>query len=165
MSTRTPKWLAAEIEELGKRVLRNEVDRDEAVATLNDHIFEKDEKFARTLTVGWVSGQLQKQINARKRELEVRVDQAVAGQYQGGFDEICSDYWSRETYGPHTPLSELEKYDEQMSTMTAGFLRRDEERHQRLIELLRAVGGNRDATWEEAERARLGLTGDTAAEG
>ena len=160
---RTPKWLTAEIEELGKRVLRNEVDREEAVATLVDHIFEKDEAFARVHVMGWASGQLQKQIKARKRETETRVDQILAGQVQGGFDEICSDYWARDTYGPQTPLEELGKYDEQMRTMTAGFVRRDEERHQRWLELVNAVGGNLKATWEQAERARLGLA--DAAEG
>ncbi len=162
---RVPKWLTTEVEELGKGVYRGELDREQALATLTDHVFEKDEDLARLIVSGWASGKLQSWLNARKRDTAVRANQAAAGQFQAAFDEICSDYWSRDTYGPLTPLEELEKYHEQMCSMTSGFVRRDEERGQRLAELLAAVGGDRTAAWEQAERARLGLSGGAAAEG
>jgi hypothetical protein len=161
---KVPKWFTTEVEELGKGVYRGELDREEALATLTDHVFEKDEDLARLIVSGWASGKLQSWLNARKRDTAVRADQAMAGQFQSAFDEICSDYWARDTYGPMTPLEELAKYHEQMASMTAGFVRRDEERGKRLEELVRAVGGDMTASWEAAERARLGLSA-VAAEG
>lgn len=159
---KVPKWFTTEVEELGKRVYRGELDREEGLAALTDAVFEKDEQLVRMIVTGWASGKLQAWLNGRKRETATRAEQALAGQYQSAFDEICSDYWSRDIYGPLTPLEELGKYDEQMRAMTANYVRRDDERHQRWLELVGAVGGNLKATWEEAERARLGLSGSAA---
>ena len=161
---KTPKWLTNEVEELGKGVFFDEIPREEAIDTITDHVFEKDEPFARSLVSGFVAGKIQAWLNARKRGAVDRVQQIVIG--QAGFDEICSDYWSRDTFGPLTPLEELEKYHEQMCRMTDGFSRRDDERGERLRELIKAAGGDKTVGWEEAERRRLGIArGDTAAEG
>lgn len=165
-TSKVPKWLADEIEELGRSVLSGEVDREEALSTLVDHILDKDADLVRVLVTGYASGKLQAKINARKRETVTRVDQMLSGVFQPGFDEVCSDYWSRETYGPLTPLSELRLYHEEMCRYSANMTRRDDERGQRLIELLAAAGGDENMAWGVAELKRLGITpNEDAAEG
>lgn len=162
---KVPQWLRAEIDELGRRVLSGELDREEALGVLADRVFEKDEDLARAIASGWLSGELERWLNARKRETATHAEQAFAGQPQGSFDEICSDYWPRGDYGPRSTLEDLEKHHEDLLAMSERYSQRCEERGRRLRELLDAVGGKRTATWEEAERKRLGLDGDAAAEG
>jgi hypothetical protein len=86
-----------------------------------------------------------------------RLARAAAEGRQAAFDEIYSDYWPRDTYGPLSSLEDLAKHHEDMCAITDRFARRDEERGQRLRELLNAVDGDTAATWDAAERARLGL--------
>lgn len=163
---KAPKWLTEEIEELGKGVYSGELDREEALSTLTDHVLDKEADLVRELVASWVSGKLQAKVNARKQEGLQKVDQLLSGVFQPGFDEICSDFWSRESYGPLTPLEELEKYHHMMSGMTSGFVRRDEERGRRLQELIDAAEGDKTVAWGVAELRRLGITPeDNAAEG
>jgi hypothetical protein len=151
-----PRWLAEEIDELGRSVKSGELDREHAVGTLVDHAFEKDELYIRGVITAHLSGKLDNWLKQRRNDAGRRAAEAAAGgRSQGGFDDICSDYWPRDTYGPLTTLEDLEKYNEEMRAMTDRFAKRDDDRDRRLQELIRAAGGNKKVTWEQAERWRL----------
>lgn len=158
-----PRWLTDEIDELGRRVGRGELSRDEAVGTLEEDILRKDDELARAIVARWAAEKLDKRVTKQRQsrldETERRVSEITAGYIQSSFDEIYSDYWPRDTYGPLSTLEDLGKHDEDMLGLADRHLTRAQERHKRYQELVKAVSGNLQATWLEAELARLGLSG------
>lgn len=66
-------------------------------------------------------------------------------------------FFSHDTYGPRTHLSDLVAACDESERMTANFVKRDSERRAYVDELLDAAGGNDRMTWIEAEARRLGL--------
>lgn len=160
-----PKWLADEIDDLARRVKSGELDREEATGTLTDHAFKKDEDYIRGLVLAHLSGKLDSAVTRLRKATSREVAREVATHHQRAFDDIRSDFWPRDTFGPSTTLEDLERYAEEMRTMTQRYVKRDEERERRLAELIHAVGGDKKTTWEKAERARLGLAQGDAAEG
>jgi len=160
-----PKWLASEIDELGHRVKSGELNREQAVETLRGHAREKDDEWVNGVITATLSAKLDAAISKLRKAASREVAREVATHHQGAFEEIASDFWPRDTFGPETTLEDLERYAEEMRTMTQRFVSRDDERDRRLQELLRAAGGNKKMTWEKAERARLGLAQGDAAEG
>jgi hypothetical protein len=160
-----PKWLADEIDELARRVKSGELSREEAIEKALEHVREKDDNWIDGVITATLSGKLDAAVSRLRKAASREVARTVATHSQGAFDEICSDFWPRDTFGPETSLEDLEKYAEEMSTMTQRYVRRDEERDRRLQELIRAAGGNKKMGWEKAERLRLGLAGGNAASG
>jgi hypothetical protein len=160
-----PKWLAQEIDDLARRVKSGELDREHAVGTATDHVFEKDEDFIRGLVIAHLSGKLDSAVAKLRKAASREVARITAPDHQGAFDEICSDFWPRDTFGPETTLEDLERHTEEMRSLTQRYVQRDNERERRLQELIRAAGGNKKTTWEKAERLRLGLSAGTAASG
>lgn len=67
-------------------------------------------------------------------------------------------FFSHDTFGPRTRLSDLRGACEVSEQMTANFVKYDSERRAYLNELLGAVGGNDSAMWYEADARRRGLT-------
>src|SRR5215510_4180851 len=147
-----PKWLASEIDELARRVKSGELDREHAVGTLTDHAFEKDEDWIRGLVTAHLSGKLDSAVAKLRKAASREVARTIAVDVQGSFDEICSDFWPRDTFGPETTLEDLERHTEEMRSLTQRYVKRDEERERRLHELIRAAGGNKKMSWEKAER-------------
>jgi hypothetical protein len=160
-----PKWLAQEIDDLARRVKSGELDREHAVTTATDHVFEKDEDFIRGLVTAHLSGKLDSAVTKLRKAASREVARIIAPDYQSAFDDICSDFWPRDTFGPETTLEDLERHAREMRSLTKRFSDRDDERDVRLRELIRAAGGNKKTTWEKAERLRLGLGEGTAASG
>lgn len=154
-----PKWLAHEIDELGRAVKSGEVDREEAIDTLTDHAFDKDEDWVREVIIAHLSGKLDSAIKKIKdtqtKRAERELDRLIVG--EATFDDICSDYWPRDTFGPRTPLEELGHHDEEMLGLADRHMTRANERHARYIELVKAAQGNLQMSWEDAERRRLGI--------
>lgn len=66
-------------------------------------------------------------------------------------------FFSHDTFGPRTRLSDLMAACDESERMTANFVKRDNERRAYVDELLAAVGGDDGKTWYEAEARRLGL--------
>jgi hypothetical protein len=60
----------------------------------------------------------------------------------GSFDEIYSDYWPRDTYGPLSSLEDLAKHHEDMCAITERFARRDEERGRSGFRVIDAADGD-----------------------
>ncbi len=87
------------------------------------------------------TGELASQSDDRGRRL------LESEQYEGG------GLFPVDTFGPKTTLAELLRYAEEMAELTARFARRDDERKLYVDSLIKAVHGNMDATWEEAEAA------------
>lgn len=66
-------------------------------------------------------------------------------------------FFSHDTFGPRTHLSDLVAACDESERMTANFVKRDTERRAYVGELLDAADGNDRMTWIEAEARRLGL--------
>lgn len=154
-----PKWLAQEIDDLAHRAKSGELDREEAVGAAADHAIEKDEEFVRELVIAHLSGKLDAAVRklrkSDERKVEREMERFIAGDVP--FENICSDYWPRDTYGPRTPLEELGHHDEEMLGLAERHMNRAQERHQRFTELVNAAGGDLTTAWEDAERKRLGI--------
>lgn len=153
----TPKWLADEIEEFARRVKRGELEREEAVETLRDDARKKDDDWVNGVITATLSGKLDTAMSkikkADQRRIERDIDRVATG--NATFDDICSDYWPRESYGALTPTDELMRYAEDMLQLSERHMTRSQERHTRALELV-ATG---EKTWEAAERKRLGIDG------
>ena len=158
-----PRWLAAEIDELARRVKSGELEREEAVETLRDHAREKDDEWVDGVITATLSAKLDGALSRLRKAASREVARELV--HQGAFEDIASDFWPRDTFGPSTTLEDLERYTEEMRSLTQRYVRRDEERDRRLQELIRAAGGDKTTTWEQAERRRLGLAQGDAAEG
>lgn len=161
-----PKWLRSEIDNLGRSVASEELDRAEVIDTLKDHVLQ-DDGLVDALVAEWVAAKLEDTLDrfakARKAETERLADQLDSGWIQPGFEQIYSDYWPRSTYGPMSTLADLGKHAEDMLALSGRHKDRAQERYQRWQELLKAAGGDEKTTWYDAERARLGLEGPDAA--
>lgn len=60
-------------------------------------------------------------------------------------------------YEPNeSTLKELADYSDEMSAMTARFLKRDEQRREYVERLIEAAGGDMSATWQDAHRRAFG---------
>lgn len=160
-----PKWLAGEIDEMARRVKSGELERAQAIDTLREHAREKDDAWVDGVVTATLSAKLDDAVRKLRKAASKEVARQVAPDHQGSFDEICSDFWPRDTFGPETTLEDLERHTEEMRALTKRYVKRDEERERRLAELIYAAGGNKKTTWERAERLRLGLADGTAAEG
>jgi hypothetical protein len=66
-------------------------------------------------------------------------------------------FFSHDTYGPRTHLSDLIAACDESERFTANMAKRDTERRAYVGELLAAVDGDQRKTWYEAEARRLGL--------
>src|SRR5882672_6780399 len=97
-----PKWLADEIDELARRVKSGELSREEAIEKALEHVREKDDNWIDGVITATLSGKLDAAVSRLRKSASREVARTVAAHYQGAFDEICSDFWPRDTFGPET---------------------------------------------------------------
>lgn len=139
-----PKWLAQEVDDLARRVKSGELDREEAISTVTEHALKKDEDYVRVQMLAHFSGKIDNAVKRIKdsevRQAEKELSRIVSG--EATFDDIASDYWPRDTFGPRDPLEILGAHSDEMMGLAERHMERCQARQKRYEELVAAAQGN-----------------------